>query len=253
LEATDLPNVLFEPDCGVLTARRAVQLLVAELVKDGVALVQGRVQTPDGSHVTSVTLGDGTAMHADRFVFACGAWLPHVFPDVLAGRIRPTRQTVVYFRSPPGAATFGAARMPAWIDFPAGIYGVPDIEDRGVKVGVDEHGPPIDPDSDDRMAEPSAIDRARAWLERRFPMMKDAPVVEARVCQYENTSNGDFLIDRHPSYSNVWIAGGGSGHGFKHGPAVGEEAARLVLTDAAAAHPRFSLAAKSTDARRAVY
>jgi glycine/D-amino acid oxidase-like deaminating enzyme len=121
-----------------------------------------------------------------------------------------------------------------------------------VKVGIDEHGPPIDPDTDDRVADPASIVRARAWLQRRFPLIKDAPLVEARVCQYENTSSGDFLIDRHPSHENVWLVGGGSGHGFKHGPAVGEEAARLVLTDGHA-HPRFALAAKGTEARRAVY
>jgi glycine/D-amino acid oxidase-like deaminating enzyme len=83
-------------------------------------------------------------------------------------------------------------------------------------------------------------------------MMKNAAVAEARVCQYENTSNGDFMIDRHPSHENVWIVGGGSGHGFKHGPAVGEEAARLVMSGGDA-HPRFALAAKGIEARRAVY
>jgi glycine/D-amino acid oxidase-like deaminating enzyme len=252
LEAEDLPNALLEPAGGVLTARRAVQLLVDELVRGGVRLVQGRVRAPRGSRIDSLTLVDGTTIGAERFVFACGAWLPQVFPDLLDGRIRPTRQTVVYFRPPSGGDVFGAARTPAWVDFPAGIYGVPDIEGRGVKVGIDEHGPAIDPDSDDRVADPGAIVRARAWLERRFPMMRGASVIEARVCQYENTSSGDFLIDRHPSHDNVWIVGGGSGHGFKHGPAVGEEAARLVLSEHDA-HPRFALAAKGTEARRAVY
>jgi monomeric sarcosine oxidase len=254
LEVADLPNALFERDCGVLTARRAVQLLVDELVRGGVRLVQSRVQPPLGSRIDSVTLADGTTLKAGRFVFACGAWLPMVFPDLLERRIRPTRQTMVYFRPPVGtdAAVFGAARTPAWVDFRNGIYGAPNIEDRGVKVGIDEHGPPIDPDSDDRVAEPAAIDRARAWLERHFPSMKDAPVIEARVCQYENTSNGDFLIDRHPLHENVSIVGGGSGHGFKHGPSVGEDAARLVL-GGGDAHPRFTLATKGTEARRAVY
>jgi len=200
-----------------------------------------------------VRLDDGTDISGDRFVFACGAWLPSVFPDALAGRIRPTRQTVVYFGTPAGIDRFGPSRTPAWVDFSAGIYGVPDIDDRGLKVGIDEHGPSIDPDRDDRIVTEAAMERTRAWLERRFPAMKGAPIVEARVCQYENTSNGDFLIDRHPEHDNVWIVGGGSGHGFKHGPAVGEEAARLVLNEEAAAHPRFTLAGKSTDARRAVY
>jgi sarcosine oxidase len=61
--------------------------------------------------------------------------------------------------------------------------------------------------------------------------LKDAPVLETRVCQYENTPDHHLIIDRHPVKQNVWLLGGGSGHGFKHGPAVGEMVARLVLED----------------------
>ena len=64
-----------------------------------------------------------------------------------------------------------------------------------------------------------------------MPALADAPIVESRVCQYENTSTGDFLIDRHPELENVWIAGGGSGHGFKHGPVIGETMAELVMKE----------------------
>ena len=253
LNADDLTDVMLEPECGALSARRAVRLLVTELSQGGVAIVHGRVQTPHpGRVVAAVQLGDGSRVTGERFVFACGAWLPAIFPDILAGRIRPTRQTVVYFGSPSGSDLFKPTRTPAWVDFPAGIYGVPDLDDRGLKVGIDEHGPPIDPDSDDRIADRASIARARGWLSHRFPAMREAPVIEARVCQYENTSTGDFLIDRHPIHDNVWIVGGGSGHGFKHGPAVGEYAAKMVLTGEAP-EPRFTLTAKTADARRVVY
>jgi glycine/D-amino acid oxidase-like deaminating enzyme len=249
-----ISTALLEPGCGVLLARRAVQLLAAELEEQGVRLVRGTVRAgPAPGRLRAVSLEDGTSVTADAFVFACGAWLPGVLPDVLANRIRPTRQLVVYFGVPPGDGRFGAAHTPAWIDFPAGIYGVPDLEGRGVKVGIDEHGPPIDPDTADRVPDEASVARARAWLARRMPAMADAPVVETRVCQYENTATGDFLIDRHPHLENVWIAGGGSGHGFKHGPAVGELAARLVTTGAAAGESRFSFAGKTPDARRVVY
>jgi glycine/D-amino acid oxidase-like deaminating enzyme len=201
----------------------------------------------------AVRLAGAPDLHADAFVFACGAWLPRVFPRLLEGRIRPTRQVVVYFGVPPGDDRFGPARLPAWIDFPAGIYGVPDIEGRGVKVGIDAHGPAIDPDRDERLADAASISTARAWLDARLPALARAPVVETRVCQYENTATGDFLIDRHPAYENVWLAGGGSGHGFKHGPAVGERAAALVAARAASDEPRFSLATKTARAARAVY
>ena len=253
IDADGIAMALLEPDAGVLSARRAVRALAAYLERRGVRALSGRVAPPaPSSSLREVRLADGSEVEGDLFVFACGAWLPQLFPDVLAGRIRPTRQVVVYFGTPAGDRRFGPDRMPAWIDFPAGVYGTPDIDGRGVKVGVDEHGPGMDPDRDDRVADEASIQRARDWLARRVPALAGAPVIETRVCQYENTATGDLLIDRHPEHANVVIVGGGSGHGFKHGPAVGELAARLALIGAAP-HPRFSLDTKTTDARRTVY
>jgi monomeric sarcosine oxidase len=252
LQASEFPLAIVEPTSGVLMARRAVRTLALELVRAGMRLVRGRVPVPAEGRLRTLRLTDGTTIDGDAFVFACGPWLPAVFPSTLEGRIRPTRQTVLYFGTPAGDDRFGPLHTPAWIDRPAGIYGVPEVEDGGLKVGIDEHGPPFDPDHDDRTPAGEAIARARAWVERRFPAMKNAPVVGARVCQYENTSNGDLLIDRHPEYDNVWIVGGGSGHGFKHGPAVGEHAANLVLTGADT-HPRFAFASKGIHAARTVF
>jgi glycine/D-amino acid oxidase-like deaminating enzyme len=90
------------------------------------------------------------------------------------------------------------------------------------------------------------------FVARRFPALKDAPIVGAEVCQYENTSNGDFLIDRHPGLSNVWLVGGGSGHGFKHGPAVGEYVADRIA-DGKPVDAKFSLATKQKVQKRTVY
>lgn len=229
---------LLEPECGVLMARRAVQSLVSGLRHRGVRFVRERV--------TSMS-----ELEADAIVFACGAWLGRIFPDVVGERIAPTRQTVVYFGTPPGDDRFSAERFPAWITR-EGIYGTPEVEGRGVKVGLHELGPPMDPDADDRVPDEHTLQHARAWLAANVPAMANAPVVETRVCQYENTDTGDFLIDRHPGHDHVWLVGGGSGHGFKHGPAVGELVARLVTTGAAT-EPRFSLAARTVSARRAIY
>jgi glycine/D-amino acid oxidase-like deaminating enzyme len=139
-----------------------------------------------------------------------------------------------------------------WIDFASGLYGIPDLDSAGFKVGIDRHGCPIDPDTDDRLVTSAIVDETRAWLQRRFPRLGAAPLVDARVCQYENSATGDFIIDRHPAWSNVWIVGGGSGHGFKHGPAV---ARYLVgrLDGSTTAIKRFSLQSKATHAARAVY
>ena len=253
LEASDVSMALLEPDCGVLMARRAVRALAAELERSSVRLMRGKaVVAAKSGRLRAIGLAGGGEITGDAFVFACGPWLPSVLAPSLARLIRPTRQTVVYFGTPAGDDRFGRAQTPAWIDRPAGIFGIPELEDAGLKVGIDEHGPPIDPDTDDRTPAPDMIARARAWVERRFPAMKGAPVIGTRICQYENTSNGDLLIDRHPDYDNVWVVGGGSGHGFKHGPVVGELAANLVLTGAQT-HPRLSFESKGTRASRTVY
>jgi sarcosine oxidase len=254
IRADDIALGLFEPECGVVMARRAVQALVANLESRSVRLVRGQViAPPQGSaRLRNVRTTSGDSIVADAFVFACGPWLPGVFPNLLGDRIRPTRQVVIYFGSPPGDVRFGPSHLPAWVDFAAGIYGVPDLEYRGVKVGIDRHGPPFDPDRGDRLADAASVETARAWLARRIPALANAPVTESRVCQYENTDTGDFLIDRHPDYENVWIAGGGSGHGFKHGPAVGEYVAGLVR-GSAQPEPRFALAARGRVAQRSVY
>jgi monomeric sarcosine oxidase len=254
LQADDAHLALLEPRCGVLMARRAVATLAVRLERDGVRVLRARasaVAAPT-ARVREIALSDGRTLEADAFVFACGPWLPKVLPSLLAGRIRPTRQAVMYFGTPAGSDVFGPGRLPAWVSFQSGVYGVPDLEGRGLKVGIDRHGPPFDPDSDDRAVDQEAVAFARAWLRGRMPAMAEAPLVESRVCQYENTSTGDFLIDRHPDHDNVWIAGGGSGHGFKHGPAVGELVARMVL-EGAPTEERFRLATKATTAARAVY
>ncbi|HYA63008.1 MAG TPA: FAD-dependent oxidoreductase, partial [Candidatus Sulfotelmatobacter sp.] len=189
---------------------------------------------------------------AGTFVFACGPWLGKVFPDLLGPRIFPTRQEVFFFGTPPGDDRFAPPALPTWLFQADEVYGMPDIENRGLKFARDTHGERVDPDTQSRLVTREGAESARNYVARRFPALKDAPIVETRVCQYENTSSGDFLIDRHPDFANVWLAGGGSGHGFKHGPAVGEYTAALVLGEGSV-EDRFSLANKATQQNRTVH
>jgi sarcosine oxidase len=159
---------------------------------------------------------------------------------------------VFFFGVPPGDERFGPPELPTWLFQEDEIYGMPDLESRGLKIAVDRHGLRVDPDTQSRLATEEGAAEARHFVEQRFPALRGAPIVETRVCQYENTWNGDFLIDRHPEMENVWFAGGGSGHGFKHGPAVGEYVARRIL-DGARGEGRFSLASKRTVQKRAVF
>ena len=201
--------------------------------------------------IEAVSTRSGETIGGDTFVFACGAWLPKLFPDLLGGRIFPTRQEIVYVGPPAGDARFAPPALPAWIDFGDEMYGIPDIEARGFKISLDRHGPAFDPDAGDRVAG-ETFSAVRAYLAQRFPALSDAPVTAAEVCQYENTCNGDFLIDRHPDLANVWLVGGGSGHGFKHGPAVGEYVVRLI-TEGATPDERFQLATKQSVQMRTVF
>jgi sarcosine oxidase len=253
LVAPDVTHAMLEVEAGVVMARRSVQAVASALANRGARFIRAHVTVPAATgRLAAVRLSDGAELAADEFVFACGAWLPNVFPGLLTGIIRPTRQVVAYVGAPPGDARFTAAHLPAWVDFASGIYGTPDLEERGVKIGIDRHGAGFDPEHGDRVADAETLAIARAWVGRRLPALAKAPILETRVCQYENTSNGDFLIDRHPDHPNVLIVGGGSGHGFKHGPAVGEYVTRL-LAHGGPTHERFSLTTKTTAAARAVY
>jgi monomeric sarcosine oxidase len=248
---------LLEPDSGVILARRAVQAVAREAMRSGVEYLQDAVVPPDAERLNQtvtkiVTLG-GRHISAKTSIFACGPWLPKLFPRLLAERIHPTRQEVFYFGPPSGDVRFRSPTLPTWIDFKDEVYGLPDIDGRGTKIALDRHGPPFDPDNDDRITSPAGLAQARECLGRRLPVLKNAPLVESRVCQYENTSNGDFLIDRHPDFENIWLVGGGSGHGFKHGPAVGEYVAARIEGRSEGVEPRFGLASKMTTGQRAVY
>jgi glycine/D-amino acid oxidase-like deaminating enzyme len=244
-----------EPGFGVLMARRAVQTLVLEFVRAGGTYLNAQVLPPDDPRLDMLRTAAGDSVAADAFVFAAGPWLPKLFPDLLGRRIFPTRQEVFYFSPPPGDDRFGPAKLPGWADFNQGDiwYGMPDLEARGFKIANDVHGPATDPDIGDRIASGAALAEARAYLARRFPDIAARPLNEARVCQYENSANGDFLIDRHPTYVNAVLVGGGSGHGFKHGPEVGRYVARLVTGTLERHEPRFSLATKAEHQARAVH
>jgi sarcosine oxidase len=249
----DIAGGLLEPDSGVLMARRSVDAVVGDAVRAGAEYRTAAIATPTGSgRTSSITTFAGEEISAGQFVFACGAWLGKVFPDVLAGRIFPSRQEVFFFGVPPGDTRFAPPALPTFLFQQELSYGMPDIENRGLKIALDSHGECVDPDTQSRIVSPQATEQIRDFVARRFPALRGAPIVETRVCQYENTSSGDFLIDRHPELSNVWFAGGGSGHGFKHGPAMGEYVATRIL-DGADGDPRFCLDCKDVVQRRAVY
>jgi len=251
----DITGGVLEPESGVLMARRSVQLLVRELIKDGVEYLTGAVIPPQGqgklNHIETI---QHVSVSGGAYIFACGAWLPKLFPALLAGHIHPTWQEVFFLGVPAGSREFEIGCMPAWLhhSHTERPYVLPDIENRGLKISFDRHGPQIDPDTALRVVSRQSIELVQQYLSEHVPALRHAPIVETRVCQYENTANGDFLIDLHPELENVWLVGGGSGHGFKHGPAVGNYVSGRILHNASP-EPRVSLAAKPSMTLRTVF
>jgi sarcosine oxidase len=251
----DITWGVLEPDSGLLMARKSVQTLVTHCCKSGLDYLTASALAPAGSgKLAHLTTRDGANISAGTFIFACGPWLPRLFPDLLGELIFPTRQEVFFLGPPSGNTDFQPPRMPVWLHHTheERPYALPDIENRGFKIAFDRHGDDFDPETGSRTISPASLEVLRKYLRDHIPSLADAPVVETRVCQYENTWNGDFLIDRHPGFDNVWIAGGGSGHGFKHGPAVGRYVAARLLNNLPA-EPRFALAAKKPARARSVY
>ena len=238
----DVRTVYFEPEAGFLTARAACELVRETFVREGGVYRQAwaRPAATAGARLSGVALQDGSTLGADRFVFACGPWMAQLFPEVIGRRIVATRQEVFFFGTPAGDARYDAGALPAWVHIGERfVYGLPLHERRGLKVADDSAGPEVDPTTMERAPSAAGLAGARTILGERFPALADAPLVEARVCQYEASSDGHYLLDRHPQLENVWLVGGGSGHGFKMGPALGERVA-ATMQGRMAVHPLFA-------------
>jgi len=222
---------VLEPDSGFLAARRACEAVLNAFLKTGGQYRQAQVSLGSiaGNRIDGIRLENGEVISADVYVFALGPWLGKVF-TFLDAKITPTRQEVFFFGTPAGDVRFDEEHLPTWIDGgQQPFFGVPGNHWRGFKIADDTRGPAIDPTTMDRQVSAAKLESARAYLRMRFPALNNAPLLETRVCQYENSTDHNFIFDQHPEAMNVWIVGGGSGHGFKHGPVMGEMVAAAVL------------------------
>jgi len=235
---------IFEPECGYLDARSSCHAVVDAFIAAGgkyrpvevVGNLEGAGhKNGDPSAAPSlrgVQLSDGSQLKAHIYVFACGPWLGKLFPQTIGSLVQPTKQDVFFFGTPPGDDRFSDSHLPVWGDHHGSFrYGIPGSGRRGFKIADDTRGPEFDPTNGERVVSQETLKDIREYVAFRFPALKDAPLIETRVCQYEQTPDSHFIIDRHPAAENVWLLGGGSGHGFKHGPAIGEMMAELILKD----------------------
>ena len=232
---------LFERDAGYLLARRGCERVLRDFLAEGGRFLRAEAApgTTGGGRMRDIRLSDGSSVEADLFVFACGPWLARLFPEFDPPLVQPTRQEVFFFGPPAGYADLTDEAFPTWID-DGPFYGVPGSAGRGFKIADDTRGAPFDPTTGDRTPSAAGMRAAREYMEHRFPAMRGAPLLEARVCQYEQSADGNLIVDTHPEAANAWIAGGGSGHGYKLGAALGEMLADQALGEREK-EPFFSL------------
>jgi sarcosine oxidase len=230
MKLDDIDVALYEHDAGVVRARRACEAVAEVFRQEGGTIITARAECgpPSGDRVAAITLAPGGTLNADTFVFACGPWLWKVFPDALGNRMRTPLGYVYYFGTPVGDERFTFPNMPSY-NF-SGVTGWPALapDNRGFRVRTGG-GPHSDPDTVERWIDPEHFARPRSVLAARFPSLADAPLLETRACHYEISVSRNFIVDRLPGRSNVWVAGCGNAEGFKMGPVVGEYVASRVL------------------------
>ncbi|PWJ60288.1 glycine/D-amino acid oxidase-like deaminating enzyme [Dyadobacter jejuensis] len=245
VKTDDLEEVFFDPTAGFLKARQGCEAVRDLFVKEGGKFVQQQVKKENikGGKATSILLADNTTIEADGFVFACGPWLVRLFPE-LTKKLIVTRQAAFFIASPAGASDLMENTLPTWFnrDKEFGAYGMPGCEYRGFKVAWDIRNDIITDkfDTYQRYVTLDEMDHAKKIVASRFPKLTGRPILEQRVCQYTETPDREFILDKHPGVDNLWVMGGGSGHGYKHGASFGEMAANTVNGDLAV-NPIFAL------------
>lgn len=225
-----ITTALYEPQAGVVRARRAIESVAKRFSLEGgeIRIARAALGTSDGRQLVDVSLGDDESLSASTFVLALGPWFPKVLPELMGNRLRIPVGNIFYFGVTD--ARFMFPNMPS--------YGVPGCtgwpalgpDHRGFRVRVGGQAGD-DPDTSDRWVPQEAHERPREILARYFPDLAEAPINETRACHYEFGPGGNFLVDTHPDYDNVWLAGSGSAESFKQGPVLGEYIAKRVLGD----------------------
>ena len=235
----DIQNVLVEEMSGYLLAKEGSISVMNYFRKLGGKYIASAclLEEQGNKHIEKIQLENGSGIGCDLFIAACGPWMNKLFPS-LNRLFTVTRQEVLYFGQPPGSFI----DFPNWVDGTGSeyFYGLPQGSNRGFKIALDKHGVEIDPTRHERIPDQDYIHTCREFLGHRFPLLKNAPLIEHRICQYTNTPDGNFIFDKHPHIENCWLLGGGSGHGYKHGPALGEKVAN-ILTGKEAIEPLFEL------------
>jgi len=231
IQTPDMGAAVFEPSAGVVRARRAMESVARVFQQEGgeIRIVKATHGDENGRVLDNVHLSNGEKLEAGMFVYAAGAWFAHFLPELMGNRFRASAVGhVYYFATPPGDESY------RWPNCPS--YGVPGCtgwpalphDNRGFRIRTggarSDH-----PDESVRWVPEDRHARPREILSRFFPALADGIINETRACHYSSTASRNFVIDRHPDFDNVWLAGGGQAESFKSGPVLGEYIAGRIF------------------------
>lgn len=229
MNLNDISSAYWEPKVAYLEASRSCGVVRDKFVERGGQYLKAEVTKLKckDEQISAMELSSGEVIEADFYVLACGPWLKNLVPE-MNDIIRVSRQEVYYFEAPD---TYND--LPIWVEFREGdqmFYGIPDHFDQGFKFAYDERTWGLDPDKDHRNITEGILERMKSVLVNRFPKLKSSDVLKHHVCVYENSTDGDFIIDRLPQMNNTLVLAGSSGHGFKMGPAIGQLVTQHITT-----------------------
>ncbi len=234
----DISYALFEPEAGLLMAHRCVITGIKLFKAAGGIVKRGRVET-DASERPML---DGKPLEADAIIMAPGAWMADLFPRLIKPISSIVAINVLYTSTPDGSEAFDMEHMPCWIDHGQGSFGIPSSEGSGVKAAIvipDK----IDLDNEERLIKREMINRTQTYVRHRLPELVGQKVVDSKFNQIILTPDTHFIVDWHPEHENVLLAGGCSGHLFKHGPMFGQFTAGVAMKDYGTAD-RFKVAGR---------
>ncbi len=218
------PDGYFNPAAGWAESANVVRWLLDRARTAGVVLREGETMQAlrmSGARVDGIRTDTGVELRADAVIVAAGAWTPTLLPS-MRDAVKCVGQPV-YYLQPDHPERYVAERFPPWAADIAntGWYGFPIQPDGTLKIA--NHGAGIPADARQDTTVPSELDKAlRDFLEDTFPDLAKTPIKSRRLCFYCDSWDGNFWIDWVPEHEGLFVATGGSGHGFKFAPVMGK-------------------------------
>nr|WP_263323526.1 N-methyl-L-tryptophan oxidase [Neobacillus sp. Marseille-Q6967] len=222
----------FEPTSGVLKPEECISAYRELAEMHGASILTNSKVKEISVQQNLVTIKTAEqTLTSDGLIVSAGAWSGSLLSMLgLELPLNPVRKTFAWFDA--NESLYNHHRFPAFaFETAEGLYyGFPSIDGSGLKVGRHDGGENINPDEDILGFGELEGDEAdlKQFLNQYMPHTQQLKY--GKTCIYTLTPDEDFIIDVHPSYSNVAIASGFSGHGFKFSSVVGLILSELIIT-----------------------